>query len=139
MNDYLVSEDDHIALTRLVTELVWRIDHGRADEVDELFTNDGEMTLGPTSLHGRSELKEWGRARNDSPSRTHHVCTNMRFVRTGDDQAAGTTILTVYLANAASTNQTTPAAVGEYQDRFVRTPEGWQFASRRSDPTFTRV
>jgi hypothetical protein len=45
MNDHLVSEDDHIALTRLVTELVWRIDHGRADEVDELFTNDGEMTL----------------------------------------------------------------------------------------------
>jgi hypothetical protein len=33
MNDHLVSEDDHIALTRLVTELVWRLDHGRAGEV----------------------------------------------------------------------------------------------------------
>jgi len=138
MNDHLVSEDDHIALTRLVTELVWRIDHGRADEVDELFTNDGEMTLGPTSLHGRSELKEWGRARNGSSSRTHHVCTNMRFVRTGDDQAEGTTILTVYQAVAASTNQAIPAVVGEYQDRFVRTTESWRFVSRRSAPTFTR-
>jgi hypothetical protein len=136
MADHIVSEDDHIALTRLVTELVWRIDHGRADEVDELFTNDGEMTLGPTSLHGRSELKEWGRALNDSSFRTHHVCTNMRFVHTGGDQVEGTTTLTVYLADAASTNQTIPSVVGEYQDRFVRTPGGWRFVSRRSAPTF---
>jgi len=136
MSDHLVSEDDHIALARLVTELVWRIDHGRADEVHELFTNDGEMILGPTSLRGRSELKEWGRARHGTSFRTYHVCTNMRFLHTSDTQAEGTTTLTLYMAEAASTSQTIPSAVGEYKDRFERTPEGWRFVSRRSDPTF---
>jgi hypothetical protein len=62
----------------------------------------------------------------------------MRFVRTGDDQAEGTTILTVYQAAAASTHQAIPAVVGEYQDRFVRTTGSWRFVSRRSALTFTR-
>jgi hypothetical protein len=138
MTDHLVAEADHIALTRLVTELVWRIDHGLADEIDELFMDDGEMTLGLISMRGRAELKKWGRDRDRSATRTHHVCTNMRFLAVGDDQAEGTTILTVYQAEATSREQTIPAAIAVYQDRFGRTPEGWRFVSRRSTPTLTR-
>jgi hypothetical protein len=52
--------------------------------------------------------------------------------------AEGTTILTVYQAAAASTDQAIPAVVGEYQDRFVRTAGSWRFVSRRSALTFTR-
>ena len=43
----LVSETDHVQLSRLVTEHAWRVDNGRADTIHELYVNDGELTLPP--------------------------------------------------------------------------------------------
>jgi hypothetical protein len=39
--EQLVDDIDHMQLTRLVTEVAWRIDHGKADTVHELFVDDG--------------------------------------------------------------------------------------------------
>ena len=43
MPEQLVSDTDHVALSRLVEEISWRIDHGRADSVWELFVPDGVL------------------------------------------------------------------------------------------------
>jgi hypothetical protein len=48
MPEQLVSEADHLALSRLVEELSWRIDHGRADWVWELFVPDGVLATSGT-------------------------------------------------------------------------------------------
>jgi hypothetical protein len=37
----LVSDADHLSLSRLVVEMAWRIDYGQADRVWELFVPDG--------------------------------------------------------------------------------------------------
>ena len=47
MSERLVSEADHVELSRLVTEHAWRVDNGRADTVHELYADDGELTLPP--------------------------------------------------------------------------------------------
>ena len=138
MREQLVQDTDHVMLARLVTELFWRIDHGKADSVHEMFTADGQMSMGPTALRGREELQEWGRKRVHVSYRTLHLCTNMRFVTNGDDAATGHVALTVYQDDSEGPGTTLPAAVGEDQDRFVRTSEGWQFECRSFNVAFAR-
>jgi hypothetical protein len=136
----LVSDADHVQLARLVTELSWRIDHGRADTVHELFAEDGVMHLGESPLSGRKAIGDWGRNLVDEPTYPgiRHVATNMRFAAEGDDAAVGTTLLTAYLDQGDGWARTLPFMVGEDEDRFVRTDQGWRFASRRWHPLFDR-
>jgi hypothetical protein len=53
-----VSDTDYIQLDRLVIEAVWRIDLGRADTYHELFVEDGELILPPTTDRGRVVVPE---------------------------------------------------------------------------------
>jgi SnoaL-like domain len=137
--DQLVSEADYVQLSRLVIEHGWRADHGRADTLHELYVEDGELDVG-TPLRGRKAIRDWGRQLVESPPwRTiRHVCGNMRFVTDGPNAAMGTTVLTVFMVAGEGTGTTVPFNVGEDHDRFVRTEEGWKFASRRWVDLFAR-
>ena len=138
--EHLVSEADHVQLSRLVTEHAWRADNGRADTIQELYVDDGELMLGPTPLRGREAILEWGRQLVANPPWRviRHVCGNMRFVSNGPAEAEGTTILTVFMVAGSETATTQPFSVGEDHDRFVRTEEGWRFVSRRWVELFAR-
>jgi SnoaL-like domain len=127
-----VSESDYVELSRLVIEHAWRTDNGRADTLHELWADDGELDLGSTVLGGRQAIADWGRQLVDSPPwlTIHHVCGNMRFVMDGPDAAVGSTILIVFM-DTNGTKSSIPFNVGEDHDRFVRTEQGWRFASRR--------
>jgi hypothetical protein len=65
-----------------------------------------------------------------------HVAGNMRFVAVDDNTAEGVTVLTVFMDD--ETGSPVPWGVGEDHDRFVRTHEGWRFASRRWEQLFAR-
>ena len=133
----LVSGEDHLGLTRLLTETAWLIDHGRADRVHELFVEDGQMRLGPgVVLQGRDAIKEWGRLR--PAVATRHVYTNQRFTRVDDDTAEGTTTLTVYMDSGNDHGTSVAYMVGEETGLFVRTDHGWKFSARQSDIVFSR-
>jgi hypothetical protein len=136
MEEQPVGQADHLELARLVIEIAWRIDHGKAGTVHELFAAAGQMNLGPTTLKGREEIREWGRKRDEVTYRTRHVCTNMRFVADGDEAAEGTTLLVQYLDDGDGPGSTLPRAVGEDRDRFVRTEQGWRFVSRSFEQLF---
>ena len=138
--EQLVSETDHVQLSRFVTEHAWRVDNGRADTVHELYVDDGELTLPPGTVRGRDALHAWGRAIVDNtPWQTiRHVCGNMRFVYDGDNAAIGTTVLTVFMVAREQAATTVPFNVGEDHDRFVRTEQGWRLVSRRWVELFTR-
>ena len=136
----LVSETDHVQLSRLVNEHAWRADNGRADTIHDLYIDDGELILGPSPLRGREAIREWGRQLVANPPWRviRHVCGNMRFVSNGPDQAEGTTILTVFMVAGSEAPTTQPFSVGEDHDRFIRTEEGWRFVSRRWVELFAR-
>ena len=55
--EQLVSQTDHVQLSRLVTEHPWRVDNGRADTIQELYVDDGELTLPPGPVRGRDALR----------------------------------------------------------------------------------
>lgn len=139
-SDTLVSDADHIQLSRLVIEAAWRVDLGRSDTLYELFVETGELDLGSTTMRGHDEIHRWGEGvvAADSYPGIRHVAGNMRFVRTGADQAEGTTMLTVFMDGRADQATTVPWVVGEDHDRFVRTPDGWRFAHRSWVQLFAR-
>ena len=62
----------------------------------------------------------------------------MRFVYDGDNAAIGTTVLTVFMVTGEQASTAVPFSVGKDHDRFVRTEQGWRFASRRWVELFTR-
>jgi hypothetical protein len=138
--EQLVSESDHVQLSRLVTEHAWRVDNGRADTVHELYLDDGELIVPPALLRGRQAIYEWGRRLVEAPTWRciRHVCGNMRFVARGANEAEGTTVLTVFMVAGSGAATTLPWMVGEDHDRFVRTEHGWKLVSRRWVELFIR-
>ena len=134
--EQLVSDADHVTLSRLVVEIAWRIDHGQADTVWELFVPDGILNSSGTPLVGHDAIREWGRARVASTVRTRHICSGMRFVHSGADRATGSTLLTVFMHEGDGRGPAVPSVVGEDTDEFVRTDVGWRFVSRTFETLF---
>lgn len=129
----LVSEADHVELSRLIQEFAWRLDHLQAASVIELVTDDIDFRADPANpVIGRDALAAWGAgfdAANPLPG-IRHSLSNARFVDEGDGRARGTSMLTAYFTPAGETPTTVPFAIGEDHDAFVRTAEGWKLASR---------
>ena len=134
--EQLVSDADHVALSRLVVEISWRIDHGQADTVWELFVPDGVLDTSGTPLVGHDAIREWGRARVASTLRTRHIVCIMRFIDRGNDKATGSTLLTVFMHDGTGPGSAVPAVVGEDTDEFVRTDVGWRFVRRTFETLF---
>jgi hypothetical protein len=132
----LVSDADHLSLSRLVVEIAWRIDHGQADKVWELFVPDGVLDTSGTPLVGHDAIRNWGRARVASTTRTRHICSGMRFTDCGNGRASGSTLLTVFMHDGDGRGPAVPAVVGEDTDEFTRTDAGWRFASRTFEILF---
>lgn len=101
----------------------------------ELFTEEATLDTGRT-LDGRDAIRASLRHRRDE-LRSRHVMTNVFIDVISDTQARGIAYLTLYRhVGAASLRPgpaplAGPAAVGHYEDRFVKTHTGWRFASRR--------
>jgi hypothetical protein len=136
MTDQLVSDADHLALSRLVEEISWRIDHGRADSVWELFVPDGVLATSGAPLVGQDAIRTWGAARVASAARTRHIISGMRFTDGGDGHATGSTLLTVFIHEGDGRGAAIPSVVGEGADEFVRTDVGWRFVSRTFEVLF---
>lgn len=136
----LVDAADHLELERLALEISWRVDIGHAEQIVELFTEDGSIaTLGEPSI-GHDAIRAWGHMMDtDSPiPGVRHVVTNLRFVTDGPDEATGTMYTTAYLGGADDT-PTLPFAMGRTTDRYRRTPGGWKVTSRAFEPYFLRA
>jgi uncharacterized protein (TIGR02246 family) len=127
------------ACERLVLDFAHFSDHHNPDALVSLFTPDGRMER-PSGdvLVGREAILKSYRAR-PAGRVTRHVCTNIRITVESADRALGLTYAIVYAANANKPPDGhfgIPAEprqlVGEFEDEFLRTEEGWRIASRRA-------
>ncbi|HEY5646389.1 MAG TPA: nuclear transport factor 2 family protein, partial [Pseudomonadales bacterium] len=90
-----------------------------------LFTDDGELDTG-TLLQGRVAIAE-AISRRPDELRSRHVITNVFIDVLGPEEARGISYLTLYRhvgpesLKGAPVPLAGPAAVGHYEDRFVRT------------------
>ncbi|MEQ8859415.1 MAG: nuclear transport factor 2 family protein [Pseudomonadales bacterium] len=134
-----MQEHDIERIRRACTELsvgyARAIDFRDYDAFVELFSDDAVLDAG-RRLEGREAIRASLRQRDDR-LRSRHVISNVFIDVLSADEARGISYLTLYRhhgeaslgPDAAPLNG--PAAVGHYEDRFVRSASGWLFRSRR--------
>lgn len=110
------------------------IDFRDYDDFVMLFVEDGILDLG-RPMHGRTTISESIASRPDN-LRSRHVLSNIFVDVVDTDHARGITYLTLYRSLAATSPQepiesALPAAVGHYQDQFIRSTDGWRFQTRK--------
>lgn len=110
------------------------IDFRDYDNVASLFTQDGVLDVG-TPLTGRAAIQA-ALSRRPYELRSRHVLTNLFVDVVSADTARGICYLTLYRHSGPESLERgpvefeRPAAVGHYQDRFVRTPDGFRIEQR---------
>ena len=119
------------------------VDFRDYDAFVDLFSEDCRLDVGGL-VEGRAALQGW-LARRPENLRSRHVFTNISIDVIDADHARGVTYVTLYrhvgdeaLAPRAI-ELVGPAAVGHYEDEFVRTVDGWRFASRTAYLAFIRA
>jgi hypothetical protein len=117
------------ACERLVVDFAYFSDRQEYEVLVELFAGDGVMQRpNGDRLVGREAILKAYQAR-PAGRMTRHVCTNVRITIESQDRARGVTYAVVY---SASAGEPAKSQVGEFEDDFVRTPDGWRFQERRA-------
>ncbi|MEC7915418.1 MAG: nuclear transport factor 2 family protein [Actinomycetota bacterium] len=135
---------DERACEKLISEYCHLVDFGNASAIAQLFILEGQWSGPGVDMVGQSEIEAGFSARQAVTRRqSRHLCTNVSIDVEGDE-ARGLCYLLNFRHDSQSGTAETPAPaglpkyVGEYHDRFVRTDQGWRFASRRFDLAFLR-
>jgi len=128
---------------RLVTAYCHYVDHGEAGRIAELFTEDGVWKSPEATLDGRDAIRKAMDERQANVGRmSRHVCSNLLIDIVDDDHAEGVVYLTLYRHDGKEGRPLSPlespALVGEYRDRFLRTAEGWRFTYREAAASFLK-
>lgn len=125
----------------LSTEYYYRIDHGDAESVAELFTPDGVFQPGGSPpLVGREAVRAYY-ARRSKTFITRHVSTNLRLTYVDARHVEAVRVFTHYLGDSAEGAGPYPAipSVAEYRETLVRGDDGqWRYASRVAMAIFSR-
>lgn len=116
---------------RLINLYALLNDAARWDEVTALFAPDGRLTR-PSApdapIVGREAILAAFTAR--PPRTTRHICSNIVVTVESADRARAESAMLLFTAADA------PPLIGGFEDRFVRTADGWRFAERRGTLTF---
>ena len=128
---------DERACEKLISEYCHLVDFGNASAIAQLFILEGQWSGPGVDMVGQSEIEAGFSARQAVTRRqSRHLCTNVSIDVEGDE-ARGLCYLLNFRHDSQSGTAETPAPaglpkyVGEYHDQFVRTDQGWRFASRR--------
>ncbi|HZZ34161.1 MAG TPA: nuclear transport factor 2 family protein [Caulobacteraceae bacterium] len=122
------------ACQRLCVDYAHFGDSGQPEALAALFAEDGEVKLPTGTSKGRAAIAAGATPTPNLVMR--HVMSNIRIDVESADKASGVAYLRLYYAmrkgdtGPAVTRALAPRLVGAYHDRFVRTAEGWRFASR---------
>ncbi|WP_158764807.1 nuclear transport factor 2 family protein [Terricaulis silvestris] len=123
----VVDVETQRAIEALLTEFAYRVDHGQADRVHELFTPDATLSTPAFVLKSRDEIEERFKARaKDTSRRTRHFWSNLHLSREGETIVAVTNAMTVVAPEGVA-----PLMMGgSSRDVCVERDGRWAFQSR---------
>jgi hypothetical protein len=128
----------------LVLEITQYGDHGEAERAADLFAEGGTWIRGGRPFSGREEILEsYGVEPPEQVSR--HLNGGTVITVEDEDNATGVTYYLAYRYRADGVDAELPVpleqpfSLGEWHDRFVRTPRGWRFAARATQRVFVRA
>ena len=122
---------------RLILDFAHYSDTQNYEAMAALFVSDGVLVRpSAEALTGPVEILRSDAERSGSRI-TRHLCSNIRITAESDDNASGFTYALVFSANAGAAHEGNFGVaaeprqlVGEFDDKFVKTPDGWRFKSR---------
>jgi hypothetical protein len=106
------------------------LDAGDVGSYAKLFTEDGELMLGPLGrAQGREQIEAMmSRTLSGGTGRSYHLVTGP-VVQLDGDRATAEVMWTVLSRSADE--QPVVSMTGRHQDELVRTNDGWKFQRRR--------
>ena len=121
----IIDMKTHLAIEDLIHRHPWLIDHGQADEITALFTEDAKlMGIGPDKA-GRPAIAAWADARAAlSDRRSRHVRSNIVLDEAGPGAVRGTMVLTLYRHDGPGEGSPAPSLIGEYADVYRKEADG---------------
>ncbi len=125
--DRLLAEHD---IARLVTRFALLNDQADWDAVAAMFTADGRFIrpAGGEPVVGREAIRASFASRPPRVSR--HLITNILVDIGSADEATSQCAMLLYTAPAGETSAASPALVGGFRDKLIRTADGWRFTER---------
>lgn len=120
--------------TDLVIALTHLSDHGQNEESVDLFTPDGTWIRGGKPYTGRAEMAQSFRGAATQVIR--HLTSNILVTVKDDTTAEGVTYYLAFHHDPGTAQPKLPLpldppfSLGEWHDKFVKTPEGWRIAHR---------
>ena len=117
---------------RLISDYAYFRDREEPEPYAAVFARDGVFEFRGTRFEGRQAIAA-RLAEGAGKVITRHVMSNVRIDPIGPDEAAGTSLVTLYQADLGELPRSVEGfvGIGEYHDRFVRTDEGWKIAHRK--------
>lgn len=130
---------------RVFLQIARLTDHGPQDSIAQLFTEDARMDRDGTLVCGRAALQELY-AKRPPNLMTRHLVANLLVTPISAHEAACQATATVYRHRGTDTAKAPtppvtcsgPESIVEYEDRLVRSDEGWK-VSRRVMKTVIQV
>lgn len=126
---------DRIAIEDCIKRYAHLIDSGEPARVaDEVFAEDADITLGGIAVVGHGAIRDTLRGLTETMAGVSHNITNILVEVRGDDAVALSRIIGWHWfarPDADPFGEADLVAVGGYQDRLRRTPDGWRIYHRR--------
>lgn len=128
--------------TRLVTAYARATDLGDGPAAAAQFTEDGQLDMpGGRCYRGREQIAR--RIAEQPPQQvSRHVLANITIEPQTADRATGLLYLTMYRGQRPDGDRPVPLdgpyLIGEYEDEYRCTLEGWRIARRRLTTIFRR-
>jgi ketosteroid isomerase-like protein len=125
--DRLIAEQD---IARLITRFGLLNDSGDWAGVAAMFTTDAKFIrpAGGDPVVGRDAIRASFESR--PPRKSCHLIANIVVDVISADEAQARSTLLLYAAPAGASEAGSPALIGGFKDRLVRTADGWHFAER---------
>lgn len=126
--DAPTSLDDRQEIVELTHAYCWALDSRDWDALDHVFTPNATAELAG-DLTGVEEIKARVRAALEPLDASQHMVANQQ-VRVDGDRATCRTYLQAQHVRRAAAGGSTFMVGGRYEDRLVRTAEGWRIERR---------
>jgi len=140
MDDPVVAGDpaDRAAIVQLTIDYCWALDTGAWDDLRRVFTADAVTDLGAGGQEGIDEIIERVSSALGPLDDSQHMVSNhqVTFDPSGDG-ATGRCSLQAQHIKADVEGGSLYTVGARYEDRYVRTADGWRIAERRIVPMWT--
>ena len=135
---YGVDATTRAEIEQLISELLYRLDHNKADTSWQLYAEDA-VTIGPLGvMEGREAIKAWGAKRAQQTDIVgRHFIGGIRLAWEQDEQGEVLTGTVAYLTfRDAAEDVLRPASVGEFREQYRKVDGEWRFTRREIVPIF---